>query len=88
MVYVTPFLAPLEILRRASWMFFRVEHQQFQNLDQYANMNWVPLHFSPKPETGADARRMVGREVLRAAGTGGQPRALDRERPESERMKK
>lgn len=57
MVYVTPFLAPLEILRRASWMFFRLEHQQFHNLDRYANMDWVPLHFSPKAEAEADKRR-------------------------------
>ena len=47
-------------------MFFRVEHQQFQNLDQYANMNWVPLHFSPKPETGADARRTERGVLLEA----------------------
>ena len=57
MVYVTPFLAPLEILRRASWMFFRLEHQQFHNLDRYANMDWVPLHFSPKAEAEADKQR-------------------------------
>lgn len=55
-VYVTPFLAPLEILRRASWMFFRVECQQFHNLDKYDNMNWVPLHFSGKEE-GTDHTR-------------------------------
>lgn len=66
-VYVSPFLAPIEILRRASWMFFRVECQQFHNLDRYANMNWVPLHFNVKADGGADDSRTERGVLVEAA---------------------
>ena len=64
---MSPFLAPLEILRRASWMFFRVECQQFHNLDRYANMNWVPLHFNAKADGGPDQSRTERGVLVEAA---------------------
>jgi hypothetical protein len=56
--YLTAVTMSLELMRRTMWGFFRLEHEQRANTNQYRRVSFVPLHFN----TGHKHKYNQGRE--------------------------
>ena len=66
---ISPFLAVLELVRRAMWACLRVEYEHLSNSEAFRKVDFVPLHFHQEPadSTAAEEQfeiKCCGRQVL------------------------
>jgi len=66
-LYIAPFAATAEILRRCMWSVFRLENEHLNNTARYRKVTYIPLHFdaptSDRREAVSDRRGRVMAEA-------------------------